>query len=88
MPRYLEDFRPEHAPLIIAPVAGIILWIWALYDWGTRKMDGIWKFIWLIIILFTMGFGAIVYFTCLGLTRESENSGSLPAPTKPVTPID
>ena len=73
MPQTLREFRPKHVWLVVGPASGIILWFWALYDWGMRKMDGIRKFMWLMILIFTMGFGSIVYFIFLGLRREEAN---------------
>lgn len=55
MPRQLREFRPKHVWLVVAPTSGIILWLWALYDWGMRTMDGKRKFLWLMILIFTMG---------------------------------
>ena len=72
MPRYLSEFKIEHIWIPIGPMAGIILWIWAFYDWGMRRMSAKSKFSWLMILIFTMGFGAIVYFLLLGLHRECD----------------
>ena len=73
LPSKLKDFRPEHAWLIVAPTSGMVLWIWALYDWGTRKLAGMVKFIWLIILIITLYFGALVYFICVGLKEDLES---------------
>ena len=70
MPRTFDEFRPKHAWLIIAPLSGIVLWFWALYDWGTTEMAGVPKFLWLLFLIFTMGFGAIAYFLLVGLRRD------------------
>jgi cell division protein FtsW (lipid II flippase) len=66
MPQTLEEFESRHVWLVVAPVSGIVLWFWALYDWGTREMAGIPKFLWLLLLIFTMGFGAIAYFAFVG----------------------
>ena len=55
MPRTFHEFRPKHAWLIIAPLSGIILWFWALFDWGTTEMAAVPKFLWLLLLIFTMG---------------------------------
>jgi len=70
MPQKLRDFRAEHVWLILGPASGIVLWLWSLYDWGMRKMDGVRKFVWLMILILTMGFGSIVYFIFLGLRKQ------------------
>jgi cell division protein FtsW (lipid II flippase) len=71
MPQRLEEFKAKHVWLFVAPTSGIILWFWALYDWGTREMGGGQKFLWLLLLIFTMGFGALVYFAFVGLQLDS-----------------
>jgi hypothetical protein len=70
LPQTLAEFRLRHFALVVAPISGIILWFWALYDWGMRRLDRLRKLVWLVILIFTMGFGAIAYFISFGFREE------------------
>ncbi len=54
------------------PLAGLWLWFWALYDWGTRSLNRWPKLIWLVLIVVTIYIGATAYFITVGL-RERPN---------------
>jgi cell division protein FtsW (lipid II flippase) len=74
LPRTFDEFELRHAWLIVAPTSGIVLWFWALYDWGSREMRPVQKFLWLLLLIFTMGFGAIIYFAFVGHRPARRNT--------------
>ena len=67
LPRTTREFRFAHVWLVLSPTAGIVLWLWALYDWGTRRLETGRKLMWLFILILTLYFGATVYFLIVGL---------------------
>ena len=52
--------------IFLPPIFGIILWFWALYDWGTRDFKPSVRLAWLLGLILTMYFGATIYFLVVG----------------------
>ncbi|MEI7958311.1 MAG: PLD nuclease N-terminal domain-containing protein [Verrucomicrobiota bacterium] len=48
--------------MISLGVAGTVLWIWMLIDCATNEpSEGSDKIVWILVILFTHGLGALIY---------------------------
>lgn len=56
--------------LFLIPLAGTVLWFWALYDWGTRSFRKWARLTWLIVLIITMYLGATIYFLAVGLRER------------------
>ncbi|MCZ6623540.1 MAG: hypothetical protein O7B35_04820 [Deltaproteobacteria bacterium] len=62
------------ALVFFMPLASALsLWIWGLYDWGTRTLTKGRKIIWLLVILATVQFGATLYFLVVGLKPREDS---------------
>ncbi len=50
--------------VILAVVGFVIflLWIWMLIDCATKEPSGTNKVVWILVILFANGLGALIYF--------------------------
>ncbi len=52
-------------------ILGTAFWIWMLIDCATNEpSEGNDKLIWILVILFTHGFGALIYFLARRPTRK------------------
>jgi hypothetical protein len=48
--------------LFVSPAAGLVLWMWALWDWGSRRdLQGGAKAAWLVALLAGLYLGATFY---------------------------
>jgi hypothetical protein len=73
-PYTFAEIGPKLILLIFFPIClGIVLWFWALYDWGTRHFTPIARIAWLLTLISTLYLGATIYFLAVGL-RSPETS--------------
>lgn len=61
--------------IFLPPIFGIILWFWALYDWGTRRFKPSVRLAWLLTLVLTLYFGATVYFLAVGSKEPQTTPG-------------
>ena len=56
--------------VVLIGVGGTVLWLWMIVDCATNEpSEGNDKLVWIVIILLTHGFGAIIYFLVRRPTR-------------------
>ena len=56
----------QYLLVFFPPVLGLVLWFWALYDWGTRRFPRWAKIAWLLALIITLYLGATIYFLTVG----------------------
>jgi len=59
----MESFSPTHLVILLAIVALFVFWLWMLVDClKNPRLQGTEKIVWVLVIIFLHGLGALVYF--------------------------
>ncbi len=59
------------------------LWIWMLIDCATREPEGSEKIVWILVIIFLHGLGALIYLFARKLPRDRQRTGPAPGQALP-----
>ncbi len=57
--------------VFISPTAGLVFWLWSLWDWGNQHFTTRNKALWLILLLTTLWIGSTLYFLAMGFKSRT-----------------